>query len=104
MSAIAVVVPGQGTQTPGMGEPWRSTPAWEVMERAETALGLPLAHLLVSPVRWRSTMGTLVEMGSNTFVEVGPGNVLAGLATRSVGTAVTLRSVTAPTDALLEVA
>jgi malonyl CoA-acyl carrier protein transacylase len=42
---------------------------------------------------------TLVEMGSNTFVEVGPGSVLAGLAKRTVGAAVTLRGVTVPTDA-----
>ena len=58
-----------------------------------------LADHLVSPVRWRSTMETLVEMGSNTFVEVGPGKVLAGLAKRTVGAAVILRSVTVPTDA-----
>jgi [acyl-carrier-protein] S-malonyltransferase len=63
-----------------------------------------LADHLISPVRWRSTMETLVGMGSDTFVEVGPGNVLAGLAKRSVGPAVSLRSVTVPTDALLEVA
>ena len=43
--AIAVLFPGQGTQTPGMGEPWRSTPAWDIVERAEKALDLPLAHL-----------------------------------------------------------
>ena len=63
-----------------------------------------LADHLISPVRWRSTMETLVETGSSSFVEVGPGNVLTGLAKRSVGAAVTLRSVTVPTDALLEVA
>ncbi|HVL07037.1 MAG TPA: ACP S-malonyltransferase [Acidimicrobiales bacterium] len=58
-----------------------------------------LADHLISPVRWRSTLETLVEMGSNTFVEVGPGKVLAGLAKRTVGAAVNLRSVTVPTDA-----
>ena len=63
-----------------------------------------LADHLISPVRWRSTMEKLVEMGSNEFYEVGPGAVLAGLAKRTVGAAVTLRSVTVPTDALLEVA
>jgi [acyl-carrier-protein] S-malonyltransferase len=45
--AIAVLFPGQGTQTPGMGEPWRSSPAWDIVERAEKALDLPLAHLLL---------------------------------------------------------
>jgi [acyl-carrier-protein] S-malonyltransferase len=63
-----------------------------------------LADHLISPVRWRSSMETLVELGSTTFVEVGPGNVLAGLAKRTVGAAVALRSITVPTDALLEVA
>ncbi len=58
-----------------------------------------LADHLISPVRWRSTMETLVEMGSTTLVEVGPGNVLTGLAKRTVGAAVTLRRVTVPTDA-----
>ena len=42
-----MLFPGQGTQTPGMGEPWRSTPAWDVVERAEKAVDLPLAHLLL---------------------------------------------------------
>jgi len=62
-----------------------------------------LAQHLISPVRWRSSMETLAGMGVDTFFEVGPGNVLAGLARRAVP-AVTTRSVTVPTDALLEVA
>lgn len=64
-----------------------------------------LADHLISPVRWRSSMETLVEMGATSFYEVGPGNVLTGLAKRTVDvTAVSLRNVTVPTDALLEVA
>lgn len=64
-----------------------------------------LADHLISPVRWRSSMETLVDMGAESFYEVGPGNVLTGLAKRTVDvTAVSLRSVTVPTDALLEVA
>jgi len=62
-----------------------------------------LAQHLVSPVRWRSCMETLACMGVDTCFEVGPGNVLAGLARRTVP-AITTRSVTVPTDALLEVA
>ncbi|MDP1806362.1 MAG: hypothetical protein Q8K72_14405, partial [Acidimicrobiales bacterium] len=59
-----------------------------------------LADHLISPVRWRSTMETLTaELGSTSFIETGPGNVLAGLAKRTVGAAVILRSVTVPTDA-----
>jgi len=64
-----------------------------------------LADHLTSPVRWRSSMETLVELGADEFYEVGPGNVLTGLAKRTVDVdAVTLRTVTVPTDALLEVA
>ncbi|MGI8809656.1 MAG: ACP S-malonyltransferase [Acidimicrobiales bacterium] len=63
-----------------------------------------LADHLISPVLWRSSMETLVDLGADTFYEVGPGNVLAGLAKRTVGATVILRSVTVPTDALLEVA
>ena len=63
-----------------------------------------LTDHLISPVRWRSSMETLVDMGADSFYEVGPGNVLTGLAKRTVDASVTLRSVTVPTDALLEVA
>jgi [acyl-carrier-protein] S-malonyltransferase len=44
---VAVLFPGQGTQVPGMGEPWRASPAWSVVERAEKATGEPLARLLL---------------------------------------------------------
>src|SRR5947199_2346452 len=45
---LAVMFPGQGTQGPGMGAPWRGHPAWEVVARAEDALGEPLAPLLLA--------------------------------------------------------
>ncbi len=45
---IAVIFPGQGTQAAGMGLPWRHHAAWGVVERAEAALGEPLAHLLLA--------------------------------------------------------
>ncbi len=45
----AVVFPGQGTQEPGMGSPWRDHTAWSVVERAEAALGEPLAPLVLDP-------------------------------------------------------
>ncbi|HEX2191993.1 MAG TPA: ACP S-malonyltransferase [Acidimicrobiales bacterium] len=47
MLGRAVLFPGQGTQVPRMGEPWRAHPAWEVVERAEAAVGEPLADLLL---------------------------------------------------------
>ncbi len=43
-----------------------------------------LADALVSPVRWRQTMATLVDLGAREFVDVGPGQVLARLVTRNV--------------------
>jgi len=45
--AIAIIFPGQGTQHPGMGAPWRDQPAWSVIERAEAAFGEPLADLVL---------------------------------------------------------
>ena len=46
--AVAVIFPGQGTQGAAMGAPWREHPAWGVVERAEQALGEPLAPLLLA--------------------------------------------------------
>src|SRR5882757_737980 len=44
---VAVLFPGQGTQVPRMGVPWRDHPAWTVVERAEAAVGQPLGELLL---------------------------------------------------------
>src|SRR6476659_4804633 len=44
---VAVVFPGQGTQQPGMAAPWQDDPAWKIVEQAESALGEPLAPLLL---------------------------------------------------------
>ena len=41
-----------------------------------------LLRQLVSPVRWSASMATMASAGVQTFVECGPGNVLAGLARR----------------------
>ena len=43
----AVIFPGQGTQHAQMGVAWRATPSWEIVEKAEAALGRPLAPLLL---------------------------------------------------------
>jgi malonyl CoA-acyl carrier protein transacylase len=43
-----------------------------------------LAGALVSPVRWRETMVALAAAGATTFVDAGPGAVLAKLAPRCV--------------------
>jgi [acyl-carrier-protein] S-malonyltransferase len=44
---IAIIFPGQGTQSARMGDPWRDTSQWEVVRRAEAALDRPLAPLLL---------------------------------------------------------
>ena len=44
---VAVVFPGQGTQTPGLGAPWRDHDAWHIVADAEAATGEPLAELLL---------------------------------------------------------
>jgi [acyl-carrier-protein] S-malonyltransferase len=40
-------------------------------------------HVAV-PVRWRESMQTMVELGATSFLEVGHGSMLAGLAKRTV--------------------
>jgi [acyl-carrier-protein] S-malonyltransferase len=56
-----------------------------------------LARHLVGPVRWRESQRTLAASGATTFVEVGPGKVLAGLAKRTVPE-VTVLDLTDPAD------
>ena len=41
-----------------------------------------LLRQLVSPVRWSDSVQTMAAAGVGTFIECGPGNVLAGLARR----------------------
>jgi malonyl CoA-acyl carrier protein transacylase len=45
---------------------------------------LRLAEGLTRPVRWRETMLELQRLGADRFVEVGPGQVLTGLAKRTL--------------------
>ena len=56
-----------------------------------------LARHLVEPVRWRESQVTLTTLRATTFVEVGPGRVLAGLAKRAVPD-VTVLNVSTPED------
>ena len=41
-----------------------------------------LTRQLISPVRWVATIATAKGLGATKFLEIGPGNVLAGLARR----------------------
>jgi [acyl-carrier-protein] S-malonyltransferase len=56
-----------------------------------------LSSQLCSPVRWRQTLHNLGDAGGTVFVELGPGNVLTGMAKRTVTGATTL-SVSTPAD------
>ncbi len=44
---IAFTFPGQGSQAPGMGEPWRDHPSWELVTEASDASGRDVAALLL---------------------------------------------------------
>jgi [acyl-carrier-protein] S-malonyltransferase len=56
-----------------------------------------LTRHLVEPVLWRQCQKALLASGAGTFVEVGPGRVLNGLAKRTVPD-VTMRNVSQPAE------
>ena len=56
-----------------------------------------LADHLVERVRWRESQQTLVDMGVDVLVEVGPGRTLAGMAKRTVS-GVAVVGVSTPAD------
>jgi len=56
-----------------------------------------LSAQLSSPVRWKHCLLTLAELGVNDFAELGPGNVLTGMAKRTLDDARTI-SVATPED------
>ena len=51
-------------------------------ERAAAVLRDGLKRQMTAPVLWTQTMRRMVEDGIQTFVEIGPGKVLSGLARR----------------------
>lgn len=58
-----------------------------------------LSAQLCSPVRWRQTIEALLAAGTQTFIELGPGGVLTGLARRMMPTQETVAvSVSTPDD------
>jgi len=86
-------------------------PAWPVVSNvdaqpyADAQWAPRLADHLVRPVLWRDTMVALADLGAASFVEIGPGAVLGGLARRTVPGRL-VRNVAVPDDVppLLEVA
>ena len=54
-----------------------------------------LIRQVSSPVRWEDVVKRLVAEGARTFVELGPGNVLAGLV-KKIDRSVTVASVEDP--------
>lgn len=44
----ALILPGQGSQRPGAGAPWRGFPAWSLVEQAGDLLDRDCAHLLLT--------------------------------------------------------
>lgn len=56
-----------------------------------------LIEHLVQPVLWRQSVLTMAQMGVDSFVEVGPGGVLSGLARRTVAGA-EARHIASPED------
>ncbi|MGH9115314.1 MAG: acyltransferase domain-containing protein, partial [Acidimicrobiales bacterium] len=44
---LALLFPGQGSQRPRMGDPWKGHPAWGVVETVSEAAGRDVSSLLV---------------------------------------------------------
>ncbi len=106
----ALMAPAAAALAPVLAATPFASPSAPIVSNADAQLysdgagwGRRLADHLVSPVRWRSSLEALAGLGVDTFFEVGPGNVLAALARRTVP-AIPTRGISVPTDALLEVA
>lgn len=71
-----------------------SIPVWVNVEArpatAAVALKEALVRQVASPVRWEETLLDMGKAGHDEFLEVGPGNVLAGLVRRTLQGARTL--------------
>jgi [acyl-carrier-protein] S-malonyltransferase len=54
---IVLIFPGQGSQRPGMGIPWRDHPSWQLVGQLSEVVGRDLAELLLhaSPDTLRAT-------------------------------------------------
>ena len=54
---LVLIFPGQGSQRPGMGIPWRDHPSWQLVDQLSEVVSRDLADLLVdaSPETLRAT-------------------------------------------------
>jgi len=77
LDAVAFAAPAMPVISGSSGRPFEDV-------RAE------LAAAIVRPVRWRAAMLALAELGADTFVDFGPGEVLAKLVARNLPDATVL--------------
>jgi [acyl-carrier-protein] S-malonyltransferase len=63
----AFVFPGQGSQRPGMGEPWKDHPSWDVVADASEVAGRDLAHLLLAAGPEELTETRNAQLATLTF-------------------------------------
>jgi [acyl-carrier-protein] S-malonyltransferase len=93
-SAFEPVLAGAPVHAPPLPVVANVTAAYE---RTADEVRTNLITQLASSVRWTESMRTLLDDGFATFVEVGPGKVLAGLM-RQIEPAATIRSTDTPDD------
>ena len=105
---FAIVFPGQGAASPGMGRAWADHPAWHIVVDAEATLDRPLAHLLLDATAAElaptdaGQLSVLLTslMAWEATAEVVPDNEIVAFAGHSLGqlTALFAAGALAPTD------
>src|SRR5262245_1581929 len=98
---MAIAAPGLAAQ---LNTAALSTPRFPVVSNVTTkpvsdveVARRTLVEQLTSPVRWTASMQTIVAAGVREFIELGPGNVLAGLLKR-IDKETSCRSIGSPKD------
>jgi len=86
---LAAAIASAGLRDPGIPIIANKTAA-PLLTAAD--LQVELAEQITAPVQWVRTIRYLAEQGMNTFVEIGPGQVLAGMVKRIVPQATVLNA------------